>query len=320
MALYVGIDVSKAWLDVATRPDGRSGEHFRAPNDPEGIGALAARLAELAPELVVLEYTGGLERPAFAGLRVAGVPTARVNPRQARDFAKASGRLAKTDALDAAALAHYGEAMKPEPGEPPDPEAEALGALLARRRQLVEMQTAEKNRLKAATDPHVEADIEEHIGWLQGRLDRADAELERAVRESPEWSAKDELLQSVPGIGPVLSLTLLAELPELGSLDRKRHPRAGTRSLAGVAPLCRDSGKLRGRRGVWGGRARVRAALYMGALAAKLHNPPIRALYERLLAAGKPRKVALVACMHKLLTVANAMLRHGTLRQSGAAA
>jgi len=315
MALYVGVDVSKAWLDVATRPDGRAGEHFRVPNDPEGVGALVARLGGLAPELVVLEYTGGLERPAFAGLRVAGVPTTRINPRQVRDFAKASGRLAKTDALDAAALAHYGEAMKPEPSELPDPEAEALGALLARRRQLVGMQTAERNRLKAVTDPHVEADIEEHIGWLQGRLDRADAELERAVRENPEWSAKDELLQSVPGIGPVLSLTLLAELLELGSLDRKRIA-----SLAGVAPLCRDSGKLRGRRSVWGGRARVRAALYMGALAAKLHNPPVKALYERLLAAGKPKKVALVACMHKLLTVANAMLRHGTLWQSGAAA
>lgn len=316
MGVYVGIDVSKAYLDVAIRPagGGAGGEHFRVANDGGGIGGLAVRLLELAPELVVMESTGGLEARAFSALAGAGVPTKRLNPRQARDFAKASGKLAKTDALDAGVLAHFGEAMRPDPDPAPDPEADALGALLARRRQLVEMLTAERNRLGASSDPAVRADLEEHIGWLQGRVRRADGELARAVAECAAWRAKSELLRSAPGVGPVLSLTLLAELPELGTLDRKRIA-----ALAGVAPLCRDSGKLRGRRSVWGGRARLRAALYMGALAAKRRDNAIKAFYERLLAAGKPRKVALVACMHKLLTSLNAMLRDGTRWDAAAA-
>ncbi len=303
MATYIGIDVSKERLDVAARP---SGEGWAVDNDDGGIHDLVSKLRSLEVELVVLEATGGLQARSAAAIAAAGLPVAVVNPRQVRDFAKASGRLAKTDALDAQALAHFGEAMKPEPRELPDAQAEELGAMLARRRQVVGMLTAEKNRLHRVASPAVRSRIKAHIAWLEGQIGELDQELDRAIRESPVWREKDELLQSAKGVGRVLSTTLLAELPELGTLGRKEIA-----ALAGVAPLCRDSGKLRGRRSVWGGRARVRAALYMGALTARRSNPVIKALYERLVAGGKPKKVALVACMHKLLIILNAMLRDG---------
>ncbi|MDP9375460.1 MAG: IS110 family transposase [Chloroflexota bacterium] len=300
---HVGIDVAKARLDVAVRP---SGETWSATNDAAGIAALVARLHDLQPALVVLEATGGYERPVLAALAAAGLAVAVVNPRQARDFAKATGQLAKTDALDARALAHFAEAVKPPARPVPAAQADVLGAVLARRRQLVEMLTAEQNRLHTAA-PAVRERITAHIAWLEAELDGINKELARVIGEDPTWRERDALLRGVPGVGPVLSTTLLAELPELGALTR--HEVA---ALAGVAPLNRDSGTLRGRRTVWGGRAQLRAALYMGTLAATRFNPVIKAFYDRLCAAGKPKKVALTACMRKLLTILNAMLVHNT--------
>lgn len=298
---FVGIDVAKARLDVAVRP---AEEAWAAPNDEAGIEAVVDRLRALAPTLVVLEATGGLEVPLAAALAAAALPVAVVNPRQVRDFAKAVGQLAKTDALDAALLARFAEAVRPPVRAVPDAEAQALSALLARRRQTIAMLVAEQQRLGTAL-PAVRPRVERHIAWLREELADVDAELARAIRASPAWREADDLLRSVPGVGPVLATTLVADLPELGRLDRK-----AIAALVGVAPLACESGILRGRRVVWGGRARVRAALYMGTLVAVRHNPVIRALYERLLAAGKPTKVALVACMHKLLTILNAILRH----------
>jgi transposase len=298
---FVGIDVAKARLDIAVRPAGAA---WTAPNDGAGIDEVLARLGPLAPALVVLEATGGLEVPLAAALAAAGLPVAVVNPRQVRDFAKAVGQLAKTDALDAQVLARFAEAIRPPARRVPDAEAQALAALLARRRQVLAMLVAEQQRLGTAL-PGVRPRLERHIAWLREELADVDAELARTVQASPAWRERAELLRSVPGVGPVLATTLLADLPELGRLDRK-----AIAALVGVAPLNRESGILRGRRVVWGGRARVRAALYMGTLVAIRHNPVIRAAYERLLAAGKPTKVALVACMHKLLTILNAILRH----------
>ena len=302
--VYVGIDVSKEYLGVAVRP---SGEEWRAAYDEEGLDALAGKLGGMGATLAVMEAAGGIERRAAAALAAAGIPVAVVNPRQAHDFAKATGRLAKTDTLDARALAHFGEALEPEARPLPDAKAAELGELLARRRQLVGMLTAEKNRLHPAADPGVRADIAAHAEWLGGRLSGIEEELGRAIRDSPIWREDDGLLRSVPGVGGVLSVTLLADLPELGALDAEEIA-----ALAGVAPLNRDSGKLRGRRGIRGGRARLRAAPYMGALTAARHNPAIREFYLRLLAAGKPKKVALTACMRKLLTILNSMLKHRT--------
>lgn len=314
-AVYVGIDVAKATLDVAAVPP----EAFAAatvPHDEAGSTALVRRLRALGPSLalVVLEATGGLEAPLVAALAAAGLPVVQVNPRQLRDFARATGRLAKlakTDALDAQVLARFAATVRPPVRALPDEAARALEALLTRRRQLVEMLTAEKNRLGAATatgaPSRVRAQLREHIRWLEARVTQSDGDLRDHLRGSPVWRAKDDLLRSVPGVGPVLSATLLATLPELGTLGRK--PLA---SLVGVAPLNRDSGVFRGRRAVWGGRATTRAALYMATLAATRCNPPIRAHYARLLAAGKPKKVALVACMRKLLTLLNAVLRDAT--------
>ena len=298
---FVGIDVAKARLDVAVRP---ADEAWAAPNDEAGIDAVVARLRPLAPALVVLEATGGLEVPLAAALAAAALPAAVVTPRQVRDFAKAVGQLAKTDALDARLLARFAAAVRPPVRPVPDAAAQALAALLARRRQTIAMLVAEQQRLGTAL-PTVRPRVERHIAWLREELADVDAELARAIRASPAWREADDLLRSVPGVGPVLATTLVADLPELGRLDRK-----AIAALVGVAPLACESGILRGRRLVWGGRARVRAALYMGTLVAVRHNPPIRALYERLLAAGKPTKVALVACMHKLLTILNAILRH----------
>ena len=298
---YIGIDIAKTHLDIAVRPVGDS---WRVSNTDEGITELADRLRDLQPALVVLEATGGYEHALTAALVIAGLPLAVVNPRQVRDFAKSTGKLAKTDSLDAQALAHFAEAVRPEPRPLPDGDARALESLLARRRQIVGMLVSEKNRLHTAAPP-VRGRIEAHIEWLEQELRDLDRELDRKIRDSPIWREKDQLLRSVPGIGPVLSTTLLAELPELGTLTR--HQIA---ALVGVAPLNRDSGSLRGRRTVWGGRAKVREALYMGALVAVRYNPTIREFYERLRAAGKAKKAALTACMRKLLTVLNAMLKH----------
>ena len=300
---FVGVDVSKAYLDIAVRP---TGDGWRVTNDDSGVAQAVDQLAGLRPQLVVLEATGGLELPLAAALAEAGLPLAVVNPRQVRDFAKATGRLAKTDTLDAQVLAHFAEAVRPSPRPLPDAQAQGLSALLARRRQLIGMRTAEKNRLGSARHP-VRQRIETHIHWLEGELAELDKDLRDTIRQSPIWRAKDDLLQSVKGIGPVVSTTILAELPELGTLSRQQIA-----TLVGVAPLNRDSGTFRGRRMVWGGRARVRAALYMGALVATRYNPVIKAFYQRLCVAGKAKKVAITACARKLLTILNAMLKHGT--------
>lgn len=300
--VFVGIDVSKAQLDLAFRPEGT----FSAPNDEAGCAQVLARLRATLPTLVVLEATGGLEIPITGILAAAGVPVVVVNPRQVRDFAKATGRLAKTDALDAQTLAHFAEVLRPEPRPLPDEQTQALAALLARRRQLVEMLTAEKNRLGSARTP-VRKSLRTHIAWLERELRHTDRDLAHAIRESPMWREQDDRLRSVPGIGPVVTSTLLANLPELGTLTGKQIA-----ALVGVAPLNRDSGTWRGKRTVWGGRAQVRAVLYMAALVATRFNPVIRAFYQRLCAAGKAKKVALTACMRKLLIILNAMMKHRT--------
>jgi transposase len=300
-AIYVGIDVAKAQLDVAVRP---SAEQWVAAPDEEGIAALVARLQALRPTLIVLEATGGRELPVAAAVATAGLAVAVVNPRQVRDFARAIGQLAKTDALDAQVLARFAEVVRPTPRPLPDAQAQELSALLARRHQLIAMRTAERQRLDTAV-PRVRAHIQRHIAWLEQELADLDRTLHDALQASPLWREKEDLLRSVPGIGPTTALTLLAEVPELGRLDRK-----AIAALVGVAPFNCESGTMRGRRIVWGGRARVRAALYMATLAATKHNPTIRAFYQRLCTAGKPKKVALTACMHKLLLIANAILRH----------
>lgn len=299
---YVGIDVAKARLDVAVRP---SGEQWISATDAASVDELVGRLQGLRPELIVLEATGGREGPTVAALAAAGLPVAVVNPRQVRDFARAVGQLAKTDILDAQILAHFAQVIHPTPRPLPDTQAQELAALLARRRQLIQMQTAERQRLDTAL-PRVRSQIERHLVWLEAELTDLDQTLQDQVQASPVWREREELLRSVPGIGPATALSLLAELPELGRLDRK-----AIAALVGVAPLSCESGTWRGRRIVWGGRARVRTALYMAALVASRHNPIIAAFYQRLCAAGKPKKVALTACMHKLLIILNAMVRQG---------
>jgi transposase len=298
---YVGIDVSKDQLDIAVRP---TGDIWSMPNDASGITEVVQRLAQLHPKLVVLEATGGLQMPLAAALATAGLPLAMVNPRQVRDFARATGRLAKTDRLDAQVLAHFAEAVRPTPYPLPDAQTQELTALLTRRHQVVEMLAAEKNRLRT-TRESVRQRVQDHIRWLEQELADLDDDLEGTLRESPLWREKDNLLRSVPGIGRVVSITLLADLPELGTLSR--HQIA---ALVGVAPLNRDSGRFRGTRMVWGGRARVRAVLYMAALTASRYNPIIKAFYHRLCSAGKARKVALTACMRKLLIILNSMVKH----------
>lgn len=298
---YVGIDVSKKCLDVVLRP---SGEYLEATNDEQGIRSLVARLEEACPALVVLEATGGLEKTVAAALALASIPVAVVNPRQVRDFAKALGRLAKTDKIDAAVLSHFAEAVRPEPRPLADEDARELHALVLRRRQILDMITAESNRARTAPKS-LKRRIEVHLRWLKKELERANEDLERAVRESPVWREKDDLLRSVPGVGPTLSATLIAELPELEHLDRRRLA-----ALVGVAPLNRDSGTLRGIRTTWGGRSSVRKTLYMATLSATRSNPAIQEFYRRLVAAGKPKKVALTACMRKLLAIVGAVLRN----------
>ena len=302
---YAGIDVAKDRLDVVLRP---SGEYVEATNDERGIRSVVRRLRKDDVALAVLEATGGLEQPAAAALALAGVPVAIVNPRQVRDFAKATGKLAKTDRIDAAVLAHFfAEAVRPEPRPLADEHARELLAVVLRRRQILAMTTAEANRARTTAPKAVSKRIEAHLRWLRKELARVDGELKRVVEESLVWKERAALLMSVPGVGPTLSATLLAELPELEHLDRRRLA-----ALVGVAPLNRDSGTLRGIRTVWGGRSEVRTTLYMATLCAIRRNPAIREFYRCLMASGKPKKVALTACMRKLLTILAAILRNRT--------
>jgi transposase len=302
-AQFVGIDVSKSQLDVAVRP---RGETWTVAHDEAGLSALVARLRTLAPALIVVEATGGWEVALVGALAAALLPVAVVNPRQVRDFARSTGTLAKTDRLDAQSLAHFADALRPQPRPLPNAQAQELSALLQRRRQLVEMLTAEKNRLPLAAR-RIRPQLQAHIAWLQRQISQFDDDLRELVRSSPLWRDKEDLLRSAPGVGPVLATTLVAALPELGTLTRQQIA-----ALVGVAPLNRDSGTLRGRRTVWGGRAQVRTVLYMSTLVAVRHNPVLAAFYQRLRAAGKAPKLALTACMRKLLTVLNAMLKHHT--------
>jgi transposase len=303
--LYVGIDVSKAVLDVAVTP---TGEAWSVPNTAEGMQRLVEKLGGMSPRLIVLEATGGLERRAVAALAAAALPVVAVNPRQVRDFAKATGQLAKTDAIDAAILAFFADRIRPELRPLRDAETQELEALVVRRRQVVDMISAEKNRLSAAPpSKRVRTAIGRTIKWFEKQLEEIDGDIDSAVKGSSAWREKDDLLQSVPGVGKVLARTLLSLVPELGALGKKQLA-----ALVGVAPLNRDSGMQRGRRSVWGGRAHVRAVLYMGALVAARFNPTIRAFYARLRASGKLPKVALVACMRKLLTILNAIVRDRT--------
>ncbi len=305
--MLIGIDVAKAELVIAARP---SSEHWTVANDAHGVTTLAERLTRERPALIVLEATGGYELLCVAALAAAALPVVVVNPRQVRDFAKATGQLAKTDRIDADILALFAERVRPAVRPIADAEAQELDALLARRRQLLEMLQAERNRVGQVFgrgNRLVKKSLKAHIAFLERELRMTDTDLGRMVRESPAWRERDDLLQSVPGVGRVLSLTLLADLPELGSLSRREIAK-----LVGVAPLSRDSGTMRGRRFVQGGRAPVRAVLYMAALVATRRNAVIRAFYQRLVAAGKPKKLALVACMRKLLTMLNMIVRTKT--------
>lgn len=307
---YVGIDVSSADLVVGTMP---AGEQWQVSNDAEGIEALKEGLEGIEVELVVLEASGGYEKFVAGQLSAVGLAVAVINPRQAREFARATGRLAKTDAIDAELLARFGEAVKPEVRPLPQQSEQELADMVARRRQIVGMLTAEKNRLHRSSghrssghrsSGQVRVGIEQHIAWLNEQLNDLDEGLGELIEASPIWRVKDELLQSVPGVGRVASGILLSQLPELGRLNRKQIA-----SLVGVAPHNKDSGRLRGKRTVWGGRAQVRSILYMATLVATRFNPVIKDFYTRLCDAGKPKKVALVACMRKLLTIMNAMMR-----------
>ena len=301
-SVYAGIDVAKDRLDLAVRP---SGAVRTVAYDADGIRGLVSELQSLGPSAVVLESTGGLELLLAGALAAASLPVVVVNPRQVRDFARATGRLAKTDVLDAQVLAHFAEAIRPAVRPLPDSDTQELHSLTARRTQVVEMLVAEKNRLGRASKA-VAPRIRAHIQWLEQELEDLDRGLRQTLHRSPVWREQDDLLRSVPGVGPQLSVALLADLPELGTLGRRQIA-----ALAGVAPMNRDSGNMRGRRSVSGGRARVRAVLYMGTLVATRHNPVIRSFYQRLLAAGKPKKLALTACMRKLLTILNSMLKSG---------
>jgi transposase len=300
---YVGVDVSKARLDLAHRP---SGETWSESNDHAGIQRLVEQVKEIGPELVVLEATGGYEAPAAAALATAGIAVAVVNPRQVRDFAKALNKLAKTDRIDALVLAHFAQAVRPEPRPLSDEAQQRLEALMLRRRQIIEMVVAESNRLESCRVAQVRHDIEETVTWLRRRLKDIDRDLDRAIRDSPVWREREPLFRGVPGVGRVTIAALASELPELGKLNRKQIA-----ALVGVAPFNDDSGKRDGRKRVWGGRSGVRATLYMAAVAAIRCNPVLKPFYAHLCANGKPKKVALVACMRKLLTHLNAMARDG---------
>jgi transposase len=299
--VFVGIDVAKDRLDVHVRP---SGEAFAVARDSEGVAALVERLRALTPALIVSEATGGFEQVVAGALGAAGLPVVVVNPRQIRDFARALGRLAKTDRLDAEAIALFAERVQPELRPLPDEQARLLGELVARRRQLIEMIVAEGNRARQLESRRLKKRIEHHRAVLQEELTAIERELDDTIRGTPIWRETEDLLKSAPGVGDALARTLIADLPELGTLDRRKIA-----ALVGVAPFNRDSGTLRGKRTVWGGRTAIRTTLYMAALVASRHNPIIANFYRRLLAAGKPKKLALTACMRKLLTILNAMLR-----------
>jgi len=301
--VFVGIDVSKNRLDIALHANDR---RWTVANVATDIAGLTDELVVLGAELIVVESTGGYEMPLATKLTMAELRVAIVNPRQVRDFAKATGRLAKTDAIDASVLAHFAAAIRPEPKPLPDAQQRELKALVTRRHQLIEMRTMEKNRYHTA--PQWTRDmIKEHIGWLSGQIRDLDKDLRKHVRANAEWRQKDDLLRSVKGVGPITSLTLITCLPELGKVNRKEIAM-----LVGVAPLNCDSGQMRGRRSIWGGRSHVRSVLYMAALSASRSNPRIKAMYKRLKKAGKPSKVALVACMRKLLVILNAIVKSGT--------
>lgn len=300
LEIFVGIDIAKDTLDMGFQP---SGQTVRLPHDAQGITEATKRLSEAALCLVVLEVTGGLETPLAVTLVAAGVPVAVVNPRQVRDYAKATGQLAKTDRVDALVLADFARAIRPELRPMKDALTRELDDLVTRRRQLVEMRVRESLRLGRASKVQ-EKSLKRHIAWLDKRIEEIETDLRQRLRASPAWRAKDDLLRSIPGVGDTTSATLLAKLPELGTLDRK-----GIAALAGLAPLANDSGKQRGRRVIWGGRADVRCVLYMSTVAAIRCNPVLRAFADRLKAAGKPAKVVIVACMRKLLSIMNAMLK-----------
>ena len=305
MSAFIGIDVSSDQLDVHIRPEARA---FRVGNDPDGHRQLLAALP--APDAVVrlvLEATGGLEAPVAAALAQAGYPVAVVNPRQVRDFAKATGTRAKTDALDAAILAHFADAIRPEVRPLPGPELRQLRELLDRRTQLIQMRTAEQNRLRSTTQKAVRKDLEAHLAWLAKRIKGVEAQLDKLIAGNLHWKATGDLLQSIPGIGVQTSRSLLGQLPELGTLDRRRLA-----CLVGLAPLNSDSGRHRGLRRIVGGRASIRKALYMAALAASTHNAHFKAIYARLRSQGKAAKVALIAVARKLLCIANAVVRNKT--------
>jgi transposase len=297
----VGIDVSKDRLDVGVRPDG---EVFAVERNAAGLERLVARLKELSPRIVALEATGGFETVVTAALASAGLPVVVVNPAQIRAFAKAIGQRAKTDPIDAAVIAHFAEATNLEPRPVPDEQTRLLGDLLGRRRQIVEMIVAECQREKRMTVPRLRKSIARLVKVLEKELARLDADIDDCVRGSPAWREKEDLLASVPGVGPVIARTLIAELPELGQLGRKEIA-----ALAGLAPFTRQSGRWRGKTFIAGGRTPVRAVLFMGAMVAKKHNPELKAFFDRLVAAGKPKMVALIAVARKLLTILNAILR-----------
>lgn len=305
--MFVGIDVAKAWVDVAVVP---TGERWRVGTDAAAVDALVQDLVARAPTVIVVEASGGYESALVSACGVAGLPIVVVNPRQVRDFAKALGRLAKTDALDAEVLAVFGERVRPPVRPLRDAETQALSALLQRRRQLLDMLSAERQRRAQATEARVVQSLDEHMAFLAARLKDVDAELQTALKASPLWQGNEQLLRSVPGIGPTTALTLLCELPELGQLSRQQIA-----ALVGVAPLNCDSGTQRGRRTTWGGRATVRTALYMATITAVRCNPILRTFYQRLRAAGKRPKVARIATVRKLLTIINAMVKHQTAWQ-----
>ncbi len=300
----IGVDVSKDKLDVAVRPDG---ERWQTANSEEAFPELIARLKALEPELIIIEATGGLERAVVAAMAAADLPVAMINPRQAREFARATGRLAKTDQIDADDLAFFGEAIRPEVRPLPEADVQELSALNARRQQLVEMITAERNRLHTALPP-ARPSLREHIRWLEREKERIESKLQRRIDQNVTLRRKFKIMCSAKGVGPATSFSLLSDLPELGKVNRKEIA-----ALVGVAPFNRDSGRWRGKRTTWGGRASVRSALYIAALSASRHNPVIQAFYERLLEAGKPKKVALPACMRKLVVILNAMIKNGTM-------
>jgi len=305
---FIGIDVAKQQLDVAAH---ESDYEFRCPNKVSAFGALIAELISLRPALIVIEATGGLEQSVVSALHAAGLPVVVVNPRQVRDFAKALGQLAKTDRLDARVLAHFAAAIKPPLRPIKSKEEQELDSLTGRRAQLIEMLTDEKNRRASAASDTVRDKIKEHIDWLEEGIAELDQQLKALLQNSTEWQAKDKILQSVPGIGPVTSFSVIADLPELGTLNRQKISK-----LVGVAPLNCDSGQHRGTRHIYGGRAQVRRALYMATLTALRWNPVIKEFYERLCANQKPFKVAITACMHKLLNIINVMVRDSTTWKS----